>query len=281
MGGDVENEIAQTGHEVLIIGAGLTACFQYLLDKDDMIPPSRTLKYKNLLGGDFMSRKSKIEAVDKVKIVERYLNGEISQRTAAQICKVHKRSVQDWIRIYQMEGPTGLLELPQNRYYSKELKLQAVNDYLSGEGSLDDLCAKYGIRNHFQLMQWIRVYNAGKELKELTGGASMKKSRETTPEERLQIVKECLENGRNLGAMAMKYNCSYQQLRNWVIKYEQMGSAGLEDRRGRRAGSQSSRTPEEALRDKIAELERKNKDLHMENDLLKKVRELERGNRFL
>ncbi len=35
-----------------------------------------------------MSRK-KIEAVEKVKIVERYLSGEISQRTAAQICKVH------------------------------------------------------------------------------------------------------------------------------------------------------------------------------------------------
>ena len=122
-----------------------------------------------------MSRKSKIEEVEKVKIVERYPNGEISQRTATQICKVHKRNVQDWILIYQMEGPTGLLELPQNRHYSKELKLQAVNYYLSGEGSLDDQCAKYGIRNHFQLMQWIRVYNAGKELKELIGGASMKK----------------------------------------------------------------------------------------------------------
>lgn len=35
------------------------------------------------------------------------------------------------------------------------------------------------------------------------------------------------------------------------------------------------------LRDRIAELERKNKDLQMENDLLKKVRELERRDRFL
>lgn len=49
-----------------------------------------------------------------------------------------------------------------------------------------------------------------------------------------------------------------------------MGSAGLEDRRGKRAGSQPIRTPEEELRDRIAELERKNKDLQMENDLLKK-----------
>ena len=35
------------------------------------------------------------------------------------------------------------------------------------------------------------------------------------------------------------------------------------------------------LRDKIAELERRNLDLQMENDLLKKVRELERRGRYL
>ena len=78
-----------------------------------------------------------------------------------------------------------------------------------------------------------------------------------------------------------RYDCSYQQVRNWVIRYEKMGQAGLEDRRGRRIASLPSRTPEEELRDKIAELERRNLDLQMENDLLKKVRELERRGRYL
>lgn len=109
----------------------------------------------------------------------------------------------------------------------------------------------------------------------------MSKSRQTTLEERLEIVQDCLANDKNYSAMALKYNCSYQQIRNWVLRYEQMGSAGLEDRRGRRAGTQPARTPEEALRDKIAELERKNRDLQMENDLLKKVRELEMKDRYL
>jgi len=59
-----------------------------------------------------------------------------------------------------------------------------------------------------------------------------------------------------------------------------MGMAGLEDRRGRRVGTQPSRTPEEELRDRIAQLEHKNEDLQMENDLLKKVRELERRDRY-
>ncbi|HWQ77170.1 MAG TPA: helix-turn-helix domain-containing protein [Syntrophomonas sp.] len=228
-----------------------------------------------------MSGKSKIEATEKIKIVERYQNGEISQKTAAKICSVNKRSVQDWIRIYKAEGPTGLLKQSKNKRYSKELKLQAVNDYLDGNGSLDDLCIKYGIRHRSPLIGWIKVYNSGKELKELTGGASMKKARETTLEERLHIVKECLENDRDFGAMAIKYSCSYQQVWNWVTKYEKMGPAGLEDRRGKRAGSQPSRAPEEALRDRVAELEWKNKDLQIENELLKKVRELERRNRFL
>ena len=60
-----------------------------------------------------------------------------------------------------------------------------------------------------------------------------------------------------------------------------MESKGLEDRRGRRVGSLPSRTSEEELRDRIVELERKNLDLQMENNLLKKVRELERRDRYL
>ena len=50
-----------------------------------------------------MSRKSKIDAVKKVEIVEQYLNGELSQKGAAKMCGVNKRSVQDWIRIYKTD----------------------------------------------------------------------------------------------------------------------------------------------------------------------------------
>ena len=53
--------------------------------------------------------------------------------------------------------------------------------------------------------------------------------------------------------------------------------AGLEDRRGKRLANQIPRTPEEALRIENARLERENYLLKMELDLLKKVKELERG----
>lgn len=66
-----------------------------------------------------------------------------------------------------------------------------------------------------------------------------------------------------------------------MLRYESMGPAGLEDRRGRRIGTLPARTPEEKQRHRIAELERKNRDLQMENDLLKKIRELEMKDRSL
>ena len=42
----------------------------------------------------------------------------------------------------------------------------------------------------------------------------MRQGRETTQEERIQIVKDCIANGKNYGEMALKYQVSYQQVRS-------------------------------------------------------------------
>ena len=230
-----------------------------------------------------MSRKSKIDPTEKVKIVERLLADEISVSEATRLTDVDKASIQLWRNLYLADGPTALMAQRNNKVYSQELKLQAVHEYLDGKSSQADIVQKYHLRSSRQLHDWINVYTTHGEIKSRGsgGGSYMRKARQTTPEERLEIVQDCLANDKNYGAMALKYNCSYQQVRNWVLRYEKMGSAGLEDRRGRRAGTQPARTPEEELRDKIAELERRNRDLQMENDLLKKVRELEMKDRYL
>ena len=230
-----------------------------------------------------MSRKSKIDSAEKVKIIERVLANEISVTEAARLIGVDRSSIRDWCNLYLSDGPSALMVQSNNKTYSKELKLQAVQEYLDGKSSQRDIAKKYHLRSSCQLRNWIKVYTTHGEIKSRTsgGGSYMRKARSTTPEERLAIVQDCLANDKNYGAMALKYQCSYQQVRNWVLRYEKMGSAGLEDRRGRRAGTQPARTPEEELRDKIAELERRNRDLQMENDLLKKVRELEMKDRYL
>ena len=230
-----------------------------------------------------MSRNSKIDPAEKVMIVERVLTAEIGVCEASRLTSVGESTIRQWRDLYLSDGPTALMAQHKNKVYSKELKLQAIYEYLDGKSSLRDIVKKYHLRSHHQLREWIKVYTTHGEIKSRTsgGGSYMRKARQTTPEERLEIVQDCLANNKNYGAMALKYNCSYQQVRNWVQRYEKMGPAGLEDRRGRRAGTQPARTPEEELRDKIAELERRNRDLQMENDLLKKVRELEMKDRYL
>lgn len=233
-----------------------------------------------------MSKKSKVDPHIKVDLVEKFLRGEIGAGEAGRLAGLKNAgtsSFQKWVSIYRNEGPVGLLEQKRYRHYPSEIKQAAVNAYLGGEGSFQEISERYGLRSSTQLKKWLKVYNTHGEIKSRGsgGGSYMRKARQTTPEERLEIVMNCLANDKNYGMAALKYNCSYQQVRNWVLRYEKMGTAGLEDRRGRRAGTQPARTPEEELRDKIAELERKNRDLQMENDLLKKVRELEMKDRYL
>ena len=233
-----------------------------------------------------MSRKNKIDPVRKVEMVEKYLMGEASLREAAKqagLSITGTKAFQRWINIYRNEGPAGLMDQKKNRHYTTETKLAAVSAYLNGEGSMVEIIRRFSLRSETQLRSWLKEYNTHGEIRSRGsgGGSYMRKARATTYEERLKIVEDCFANNRNYGAMAIKYQCSYQQVRNWVLRYEKMGSAGLEARRGKRIGSLPPRTPEEELRDKIAELERKNRDLQMENDLLKKVRELEMRDRYL
>lgn len=172
-------------------------------------------------------------------------------------------------------------ERRKNRIYSIETKEAAVKSYLSGEGSQREICRRYKIRDTHILRDWIKVYNSGKDFKQMHGGSRMKQGRETTQEERYEIVMACIDSGLDYGAIAIQYNVSYQQVYTWVRKYKELGKPGLEDRRGQRKKDQAPRSEKEALEARIAQLEAENRLLKMERDLLKKVKELERRDAFL
>lgn len=104
----------------------------------------------------------------------------------------------------------------------------------------------------------------------------MKQGRETTLEERIQIVKDCIASGKNYGEMALKYQVSYQRIRSWTLRFEQMGESGLEDRRGRRKKDQVPRTELEKAQIEIEKLKHQLYLAEMENGLLKKLDEIER-----
>ncbi|PTQ79337.1 transposase-like protein [Trichococcus patagoniensis] len=225
-------------------------------------------------------RAMKLSVENRVNIVEQYLTNEIGIARAAQDAGVSQETVRSWVRLYENGGPSALLPAKNNKHYSKELKLSAVTDYLNGLDSMIEIAKKYGLRSKTQLQNWLKDYNTHKDFKTTSGGSYMSKSRATTSDERLKIVLECITNDKDYGAMAIKYQVSYQNIYQWVKRYEELGEAGLEDRRGRRKGTMPSRTPEELLQDELARLKRENQRLQMELDVTKKFQELERRDRW-
>ena len=169
----------------------------------------------------------------------------------------------------------------RNKRYSKELKLQAVQAYLNGEGSQEKICKKYGIISDRQLRNWIMWYNGHKEFKERREAGTeiyMTKGRKTTQEERAEIVAFCIEHGKDYPLTIKTYGVSYQQIYAWVRKYEEKGIDGLKDGRGRtKPVEEMSETERLRMENKI--LKAQLKDAEIENKLLKKLRELRGGGR--
>lgn len=185
--------------------------------------------------------------------------------------------VRTWVKQYKAHGVEIFTEKPHNQRYSKELKLKVVTEYNATGISAEDLAVKYNIPSPATVFSWIKKYNSHIELKDYDPEPEvyMTKSRKTTYEERITIVKDCLDSGRNFKQTAAKYQCSYAQVRQWVLKYEEKGEEGLLDRRGRRKKEEELTDLEKANR-RIRELERQNEELKMKNEILKKVQSLER-----
>ena len=230
-----------------------------------------------------MPQKQKQETEKKVKIVKRYLAGKVSMSEAATEAGVDWKTLQRWGMQYEAEGAAAFLPNRRNHAHSPELKLQAVQEYLSGKGSQAELSKKYGLRDRRQLQNWLKVYHAHGDFnsrKNSGGGNCMKQGRDTTQEERIQIVKDCLASGKNYGEMALKYKVSYQQVRSWTQKFEELGEAGLEDRRRKRKKDQEPRTELEAAQIEIEQLKHKLYLAEMERDLLKNLDEIVRRDAF-
>jgi len=208
---------------------------------------------------------------------------EEGRHTMEEICSmfsVNRISLQEWRAIYKFGGAKSLTRSIKNKVYSKNLKQSAVEDYLAGNYSMFDILTKYGISSLSVFKKWLKIYTSHSELKDSGEGMSqaMTKGRKTTVEERIEIVKACLENGKNYQKIAAQYEVSYQQVYQWVRKFEDGGDEALQDRRGRIKPIEE-RKPEDELRLKIKQMERENERLRAENLLLKKLEEIERRRR--
>ena len=134
-----------------------------------------------------MSRRSKYSVEEKVKTAEACLSGQMWISEASHRTGADEKNIRRWISRYKSEGASAFLPSEHNRTYPAELKRQAVEEYLAGKGSLQDVCEKYKIRSDAQLRNWIKVYNRHEDFKRHSGGSRMTKSRKTSREERQKI----------------------------------------------------------------------------------------------
>lgn len=221
-------------------------------------------------------RRTKLDNETIINAIKDYLSGNSSKKAIAKRLGISRWSIDQWVGNYQSMGESAFLG-NGNQHYSKELKEQAVRDYLSGRGSLLEICKRHKIKSTRQLRNWIKKYNGHEELKASgTGGTTiMTKGRKTSFDERVEIVQYCIAHDHNYAGTAARYKVSYQQARSYTVKYEAGGIEALRDRRGR-TKPLDEMSELEKLRAENRILRAEKERAEMEASFLKKLDEIER-----
>lgn len=224
-----------------------------------------------------MSKRMKYSAEEKYCIMMEYLEGVKPISELAKLYKISITTIRSWQYKYEKRGILGLNEYSTYKQYSKEIKEQAVKDFLSGLYSKGAIIRKYDISSLRVLTKWINKYNSHIELKDTGKGMSaiMTKGRDTTWKERIEIAEFCIANKLDYQKTAQQYKVSYSQAYTWVKKYKDNGKDALKDKRGRKK-TKEELSHEEQIKLQMKKLEAENQRLKAENLLLKKLDELER-----
>ena len=111
-----------------------------------------------------MSVMNYVSSEIKIIAVKHSLIGTESLNQSAARFGVSRSTLQKWLLNYEMFGAEGLCHRAGNHHYSKEIKREAVEAYLSGRMSEEEICKKYQIRSRTQLEKWVSLYNGQKRV---------------------------------------------------------------------------------------------------------------------
>lgn len=214
----------------------------------------------------------------RAKVSQEYLDGLGSYEYLSTKYNIGFTTLREWVGKYRNYGIAAFSNKVGNISYSSDFKTLCVKAVLSGEGSIDDIVAKYNLSTRKVLRRWIECYNANRELKDYYPKREVYMAevrRKTTIEERKAIVEYCLKNNRDYKGTASIYAVSYDQVYSWIKKYEANGEEGLSDNRGRHKPDKEIDELERLRRENLR-LKRQLKEKDMTVELLKKVKELER-----
>ena len=213
----------------------------------------------------------------RAMVSQEYLDSLGSYDSLAAKYQIGSTQLREWIAKYRQHGLSAFQSTKGNAPYSSEFKTLCAEAVLSGQGSVDDIVAKFNISSRKVLRDWISMYNANRELKDYDPKREVymaEARRKTTIEERMEIVQYCIEHDRNYKDTASLYDVSYSQVYSWVKKYDADGEDGLSDKRGHHK-TDGEVDELERLRRENLRLKRQLEEQDMVVELLKKVKEFE------
>ena len=221
--------------------------------------------------------RSKFTPEDKVEIIQAFQTGAVAYSMLRKTYGMEPSEIYKWIKRYEEHGIAAFERGNGNSSYTQEFKIQCVEEYLRGERSLPQIVAKYNISSTHVLRNWIKRYNANKELKDYDPKREVYMAdarRKTTQEERKEITEYCISHGKDYKGTAALYAVSYSQVYSWVKKYLAEGEDGLTDRRGHRKTDDEVDELERLRRENLR-LKRQLEDERRTIEILKKVKEFE------
>ena len=218
-----------------------------------------------------MGRKPKFSKEVKIRACRDYEEGNISFSKISKQIGANEETVRRWYLTYKEHGPSIFETSNRNRSYSQRFKLSVVEEYISGKYSLADLSAKHNIDTKV-ICSWINKWYNGMEIEDYApkGDVYTMKSRKTTYEERLEIVKWVIDNNMSYKDAADKYRVTYALVYKWTKAYIKNGPEAL---KYQKRGPKSKLEIDES---KLTEVEKLKLELERER-ALRKRREFELG----
>src|SRR5699024_529900 len=220
--------------------------------------------------------------------IDLYLNEGISYRI---LCEEYglllsKSKFNNKVLRYQDHGLAGIQSSTTNNHYSKEFKRAVVMQHLEEGATIGELARKYNIPSDSTVRNWVIKYTKGKDFRVYSEKSEVytMTGKKTKHEEKIDIVKDYLNNNLSYKEAAEKHNISYKEaaekhnisynnIYSWVQKYKEHGPDGLVDGRGKRK-LKTIQTDEEKLKTEIAALKARNEYLETQNAALKKLKEV-------
>lgn len=222
--------------------------------------------------------KIKFDLETKIKACKEYEKGNKSFVEIGEEINAGDTTVSYWYAKYKEKGPDSLKAKTSKGSFSKEFKMNIIEEYLTGNHTYQQLGHKYDI-SHSTVSKWVNMWYNGIELKDT------KQKREDnsmkTYKERIEIVKWVLNNNKNYKKAAEKYNLNYALIYKWTQTFLKEGEEGLKyKKRGPKFKTEidtTKLTDTEKLKYELEKEKELRKRLELELEILKKKEAVEKA----